>query len=259
MLDINDPFDEIIKSLNTFQPNILTGYAFALKKLAEAKNRGELNINPDILISGGEPLFFEDKEYIQKAFGKEVTNNYTSTEFLIMGIGKDSLGGMYLMEDTLYFETLPDCTLITNLFNKTLPLIRYKSSDILAKIEDSQNYYPFVKIENVVGRREMSPIFVNDLGQEDFISPHLIVEIFVEGLNAFQVVLESDRSFSFKVQYDKNITNSEKMICQEELKNRLQSILDQKKMTNVKFEIQEVEKLWVDSKTGKFKLILKNY
>jgi phenylacetate-coenzyme A ligase PaaK-like adenylate-forming protein len=81
----------------------------------------------------------------------------------------------------------------------------------------------------------------------------------VEGLNAFQVVLESDRSFSFKVQYDKNITNSEKMICQEELKNRLQSILDQKKMTNVKFEIQEVEKLWVDSKTGKFKLILKNY
>lgn len=195
MLDINDPFDEIIKSLNTFQPNILTGYAFALKKLAEAKNRGELK----------------------------------------------------------------DCTLITNLFNKTLPLIRYKSSDILAKIEDSQNYYPFVKIENVVGRREMSPIFVNDLGQEDFISPHLIVEIFVEGLNAFQVVLESDRSFSFKVQYDKNITNSEKMICQEELKNRLQSILDQKKMTNVKFEIQEVEKLWVDSKTGKFKLILKNY
>jgi phenylacetate-coenzyme A ligase PaaK-like adenylate-forming protein len=176
-----------------------------------------------------------------------------------MGVGKDSLKGLYLMEDTLYFETFSDHTLITNLFNKTLPLIRYKSNDILEKIEDTLNSYPFSKIENVVGRREMSPVFVNNLGQEDFISPHMVVEIFVKGLSAFQLVLESNQSFHFKVQYEKNLSDSEKMICQEELRDKLQSILNQKKMTNVQFEIQEVDQLWVDPKTGKFRLIIKNY
>ena len=116
-LDINQPFQQIIDALNTMQPNSLGGYAFALRKLAEAQRNGRLSIAPTIVQSAGEPLSQQDKDTIQNLFHAPVVNVYGTSEHLMMGIGMDDFDGMYLMEDDLIFEIHPTHTCVTNLFH----------------------------------------------------------------------------------------------------------------------------------------------
>ena len=81
---------------------------------------------------------------------------------------------MYLFEDDLFFEFFDDQLIVTNIFNKTLPLIRYKMSDVLSPIVDKNNFYPFTKVSNFVGRQEFAPVFTNEIGEDDFIHPIIL-------------------------------------------------------------------------------------
>ncbi len=255
--DINSPFATIIEKLNGMQPTILSGYAFALKKLADAQLHGKLHIKPILLQSGGEPLSTQDKIYIQKTFAAPVANIYASSEHLFMGIGRDSFNGMYLMEDNLYFEFQANGIRVTNLFNYTLPLIRYQMSDQLEPMNDISPKMPFTKVKEIVGRNEYVPIFINDKNEEDFISPILLVEFFVKNLTQFQFHLIDKNHFIFKACIDTGIKEQEREETVKIIKNKLHGILKEKLMNNVKFEIQIVKHLWADPKTGKFRLITK--
>lgn len=256
--DINGPFSEIIMKLNNLQPTVVNGYAFALHKLAEAQKEGRLTIKPYILQSGGEPLSTQDKNYIQNVFKAPVVNIYATTEHLIMGLGRDTYQGMYLMEDNLIFEIYPEYTNVTNLYNYTLPLIRYQMSDHLETIADDIHRFPFIKIKEIVGRNEYVPIFTNDDGQDDFISPIVLVEFYVQHLMKFQIHIKSKREFICKVILEDGLTAIEKSKIIEEITFKLKEMLSEKKMMKVKFTVEIVEQLWVDPKTGKFKLIIKN-
>jgi phenylacetate-CoA ligase len=253
--DINAPFSDIITELNKLQPTIVIGYAFALKKLAEAQQKGNLTIKPRILQSGGEPLSSEDKKYIQQIFHVPVINIYASSEHLFMGIGKDSFGGMYLMEDNLYFEMIPDKTYVTNLYNYTLPLIRYQMTDRLQPMQDKKKLMPFTKVKDIVGRNEYVPIFLNDRGEEDFISPILLVELYIPQVTKFQIHFVNKRNFQFKACVEDGLTTREKEKTIKNITEVLQNILREKNMEKVKFSIELVDHLWVDPKTGKFRLI----
>lgn len=255
--DINSPFPEILQGLQELQPTSLVGYAFALRKIAEAQKASSLHISPKIIQSGGEPLRADDKEFIEKVFQAPVINVYATSEHLIMGVGKNEYDGMYLMEDDLIFELQSTYICVTNLFNYTLPLIRYQMNDRLKQISDTTHKLPFTKVANIVGRNEHVPIFLNDNGEEDFISPHIINEFFVESLNGFQLHLLSNRSFIFKATLEKGLDKKTIEKTKQAISESLQSILNEKKMTKVKFTIEIVDHLWVDPKTGKFRLIVK--
>ncbi|PIN90350.1 hypothetical protein COU57_03710 [Candidatus Pacearchaeota archaeon CG10_big_fil_rev_8_21_14_0_10_32_14] len=257
-IDINKPFEEIISELNSFNPKVISGYAKAIKLLANAKNKGELCINPEVIECGGEPLFSKDQDYIQKAFKVPVINVYASSEHLIMGIGKDNYDGMYLMEDELIYECKKDGICVTNLFNYTCPLIRYEMKDILIPKFDDKKIFNFTKINNLVGRDEYSPVFENNNGKEDFIHPIIFVEFFVNNLKGFQIRLDSKKRFTFFALYSKDISNKEKILVKKEIDKKLKNILKEKLMDKVKYNIQEVNELKIDKKTGKFRLIIKN-
>lgn len=254
--DINAPFSEIISKLNKMQPTSISGYPFALRKLAEAQDEGELHITPKILQSGGDPLLQHDKDYIQKVFNAQIINVYAASEFLLIGLGKDAYGGMYLMENNLLFEINATCTLITNLFNYTLPLIRYRMADRLQPIEDTLHILPFTKVKSIIGRTELVPIFINERGEEDFISDAIITEIFIKNITKFQMHLISKKDFVFKVCLEPHIKKTEAHDAIKQLEKKLRSILGEKRMKNVTFSIEVVDHLSVDPKTGKFKLII---
>lgn len=258
MFDINRPFQHIIQQLNELQPTSLSGYAFALRKLAEAQQAGELHISPRAIQSGGEQLSHADKAFIQEVFKTEVVNVYAASEHLIMGIGKDSFNGMYLMEDDLIFEPQPTRTCVTNLYNKTLPLIRYEMSDRLQHLPDTQHHLPFTKVVDIVGRNEHIPIFINDADKQDFISPILLSEFYVKHVTAFQFHILGQKEFIFKACLDTGLTDKEKQAVIQKIKQALGAILKEKQMTKVKFKVELVDRLWSDPKTGKFRLILKD-
>ena len=67
-----------------------------------------------------------------------------------MGLSRPEDGGMYLLEDDLIFELEADHTCVTNLFNRTLPLIGYRMEDVLLPLESAPGSWPFRKVREIV-------------------------------------------------------------------------------------------------------------
>ncbi len=254
--EINSPLAPIIERLNAFQPDILYGYASALAILAERQRQGRLRISPKWVQSSGEPLHAADRTLIEETFGIPVFNVYITTEHLFMGLSKPGFDGMYLFEDDLIFELMPDHTLITNLFNYTLPLIRYRMSDVLVATEDTINVFPFSKVKEIIGRSELTPVFTNRHGQDDFISPHIVNEFVVKNVRRFQLQLVDKTSCIFRVCLDDGLRDEQQSETLDEVRARFGEILAEKEMTNVSFDIEQIDELLPNEKTGKFQLVV---
>jgi phenylacetate-CoA ligase len=255
--DVGQPLPQIIAGLNQFQPQMLSGYATVLKMLAEAQERGELRIKPTQIGSGGEPLLPEVKAYLQRVFKVPVLNDYASSEHLHMAMSLPGSDGMFLMEDDLIFELHPDHTCVTNLFNETMPLIRYRMDDVLVPEVAQPRRYPFTKVKEIVGRSENALVFTNQNGTADFIHPIVIVELIVAGLNGWQIVIESEVSFKFRARFEIDLTNQEREATTARIREKLRAILAEKEMNNVTFEIEPVAELEIDPHSGKFRLVVR--
>ena len=251
LLNITKPLSIHIKKLNDFQPTILGGYFTGLKILAEEQKKGQLQIHPDVIVNCGEGIVSKDQDYIEKVFGALISNLYGMAECPIIGVGKKLYGGIYLMDDLVYVEMKKDHALITNLYNKTQPLIRYKINDFFEKKTDTKKTLPFTLIDSVVGRSESILWLENNEGKMDFIHPIVIAEFFVKGLDRLQIVVKDKNSFDFLAVI--SLKNKESVVVK--IKEELDKLLASKNFTNVRYQIKIVADLSVDPSTGKFKLI----
>jgi len=255
LYEVNNPLPEVIDQLNSFQPVSIVGYTAALKILASKQRAGVLRISPEAIVTTGESMSRADRAYLVDAFGCEVASMYACTEHAMMGFSTAS-GTMVLYDDDLIYELREDHSLVTNLYNYTLPMIRYRMSDILRPIANSQLTTPYLEIESLVGRTEMMPMFLNRDGVEDFISPHTINELFVAGITRFQMHLLSKTSFRFWVVVDSLLNAEQRATAMVGMERRLREILDQKLMNNVTFDVVATNDLPVNPKTRKFNLII---
>ncbi|HSV86700.1 MAG TPA: hypothetical protein VLH85_08990 [Levilinea sp.] len=140
LVPVTLPISEIVQRLNALQPAMFAGYASALGLLAQEQLESRLNIHPSIVISSAEPLSAENRALIHKAFGVPPRNNYGCSEGGVMGY-ECKQGHMHLNADWVLFEPvdaahqpipagqLSDRTLITNLANRVMPIIRYELGD----------------------------------------------------------------------------------------------------------------------------------
>jgi phenylacetate-CoA ligase len=254
LFEVNDPLPKVISALNEFQPEFLSGYTTALKILAAKQREGVLRISPVGIGTGGEAMTLTDKAVLEEAFGCEASSGYGCTEHLMMGSSTPGGRTMILYDDDLIFEFMEDHSLITNLFNYTLPLIRYHMSDILRPVANS-SVSPYIEIESLIGRNELVPMFINRDGAEDFISPHTINEVFVAGVSQFQMQLVDRTHFRFMVCLDATLTSEQREHTLETLAARLREILNQKLMDNVQFEIVVTQQIPLNPRTRKFQLI----
>jgi phenylacetate-coenzyme A ligase PaaK-like adenylate-forming protein len=172
-----------------------------------------------------------------------------------MGGSPPGSSNIVLYDDDLMFEFYPDRSVITNLFNYTLPLIRYRMADILRPIESGE-HAPYLVIESLVGRNELQPVFRNRDGVEDFISPHTINEIFVAGVTRFQLQLTGAAEFRFMVCLDTALDAGARAAAVEGVVQRLREILARKRMGNVRFTVVPTDDLPVNPRTRKFQLIV---
>ena len=257
LYEVNDPLPETVAALNDFQPDVLGGYTGGLMILAAKQREGILHIAPRMVGTVGESMSPSEKAALESAFGCEARNAYGSSEHLAMGFAIPERGTMLLRDDELIYELCPDHMLVTNLFNYTLPLIRYRMSDILRPVaEKTDPSSPYLEIESLVGRSETMPTFVNARGGEDFISPHTINEIFVAGLARFQMQLTGKDSFRFLVCLDPALDSDGRREALAGVDRRLHEILNQKGLGNVGFEVVVAEDIPVNPRTRKFQLIV---
>jgi phenylacetate-coenzyme A ligase PaaK-like adenylate-forming protein len=255
LFDVNDPLSAVLEKLNRFQPDSLCGYTTALRILAERQAAGELHIKPVVLRTGGEALTERDRELLSTTFGCDVGGWYGSSEHLLMGTTKYGSTDMVLYDDDLMYEFFDDHTLITNLFNRTLPLVRYRMADVIRPAYEDRSSEPYLTIRSLVGRSELVPTFVNRRGEEDYISAITIAELFVAGITRFQMHLISKTEFLLKVLLDRKLSRQEGEEALRAMRERLAGILRQKSLDNVRFDVHAVDDLPVDPRTRKFKLV----
>ncbi|MBL8061837.1 MAG: phenylacetate--CoA ligase family protein [Anaerolineales bacterium] len=161
LVPVTLPIAEIVKQLNEFQPAMFAGYSSALGLLAQEQLEGRLNIHPSIVISSAEPLSDENRALIQQAFGVPPRNNYGCSEGGVMGY-ECNHSRMHINADWIIFEPvdanhdpvpvgqLSDRTLITNLANRVMPIIRYELGDrvtLLPEKCDCGITLPLIKVE----------------------------------------------------------------------------------------------------------------
>jgi phenylacetate-CoA ligase len=253
VLNINRPLDENIEKLNDFQPDVVSGYFNSLKILAEKQEQGVLHISPKHLVSSGEGITQIGKRYIEKIFNIPLLNMYAFSECFFLGIGKDEYNGIYLRDDLALIEIKDNHLLLTNLINKTQPIIRYRIDDYLKEKNDLVKKLPFTLIDDVVGRDEATIWLENDQGTMDFIHPLIMADFYVKGLDKLQIVLNDKKSFDLKIV----IKDIDEKTVLEETKNKMDAILAEKNFNNVKYIIKIVQNIPIDKKTGKFKLVMK--
>ena len=256
LFEVNDPLADVLAQLNEFQPEVLVGYTTALKILAAEQRRGALKLERVInVMTAGEACSSADMAFLSETFGCQVVNSYGCSEHL--GLGASPPGGdkIVIYDDDLMLELQPDHTLVTNLFNHTLPLIRYRMADVLRQIPSGE-HAPYLVIESLVGRNELQPVFKNRDGVEDFISPHTINEVFVAGVTRFQLHLTGDTEFRFMICLDPALDAAQSSAATAAVGARLREILARKRMDNVRFDVVPTDDLPVNPRTRKFQLIL---
>jgi phenylacetate-CoA ligase len=253
--DINAPLASTLEQLTAFQPTILAGYASGLGVLAEQQLAGRLRINPRQIRNGAEVLDPVNRARLEKAFAAPVLDYYVSSEHHTMGLCRPEYGGMYLFEDDLIFEIYEDHTLVTNLFNDVMPLIRYRMNDVLAHVQDTTHALPFTKVE-LRGRSEQMPIFVNEHGEQDFISPATIIAFHVKHVRRFQLKVESPTACVFRLCLEPGLHDLQRRRTLAEVDRRFRDLLAQKEMSNVAYRIDVLDELPADPKTGKFRFVV---
>ena len=111
---------------------------------------------------------------------------------------------------------------------------------------------PFPTIRNLAGRQEEFLWFDTAEGKRDYLHPIVLVELFVAGLKKFQVIQTQRNEMLMKVIIDGN-----KEAVLAAIRQRMNEIFLGKKLDKtVKLNLEVVEYIPNDPKTGKYKLII---
>lgn len=135
------PLERIVSGLNECQPHILLGYPSMLRELCKAVHAGTLEIRPAYVHCSGEPLEPDVRRELSLAFGGRILDGWSASEALPLAQGCGAGSHMHLNDDLVIVEpvdlegsrVLPGTpssrVYLTNLYNLTLPLIRYELPD----------------------------------------------------------------------------------------------------------------------------------
>jgi len=141
-LSVTQPLPELVARLESFQPQHLTAYPSIAARLADEQLAGRLRLRLEGLATSSEPLTPALRDRLEQAFGVRPYNFYATTEGLY---GHDCpAGSMHLFDDMCIVENVDEHgdpvppgevgarLLVTNLYNRTQPLIRYEVTDLVA-------------------------------------------------------------------------------------------------------------------------------
>ena len=153
-LQATQPTAEMVPALNAFQPDVLAGYPSIAALLADEQLNGALSIAPRGVSVSSEVCTPEMRERIGEAWGVEPFEVYGATDGL-WGSSCEENRGIHFAEDMTIVEVEPERLLITNLFMRTQPVIRYEITD-LVKIDDAPCPCgrPFRTVRAIEGRSD---------------------------------------------------------------------------------------------------------
>jgi putative adenylate-forming enzyme len=134
--DLMSPLEDSVQTLNILQPSILVAPPSMLELLAQEQLGENLRINPHSLISVAEVLEPQDRDRLEGVFHAPIRQIYQATEGLLAVSCSHNF--LHLQEDIMAVQLEPVANsesrftpIITDLWRRTQPIIRYRLNDIL--------------------------------------------------------------------------------------------------------------------------------
>ncbi|MBC7876352.1 MAG: phenylacetate--CoA ligase family protein [Anaerolineales bacterium] len=207
----SSPLENIVKQLNAWQPNLLIAYASMSRILAEEQLAGRLHIAPEKVFTSSEVLTDETRRRVKAAWGDEPFNQYGATETADIAAEYKLCRRMHVFEDLLLVEVVDQQyrpvprgefgtkLLVTTLFSRTQPLIRYEMNDSVRLSAEPCSIcgLPFTFIDGVQGRMEDALSMPGIKGGQLLIQPLVFNRVMdILPVSGWQVVQETDSSLT---------------------------------------------------------------
>ena len=166
-LAASDPLESLVERLNAWHPQILITYASMARLLAEEQLAGRLCIQLETVFTSSEVLTEETRRRARAAWGIEPFNQYGATETAEIAAERRGCHRLHLFDDLVLVEpvdehdrpvpagTLGVRLLVTTLFSRTQPLIRYALEDSVRLAPEAHACgLTFGALESIQGRVE---------------------------------------------------------------------------------------------------------
>jgi phenylacetate-CoA ligase len=207
----SSPLASIVQQLNAWQPNLLISYASMSRILAEEQLAGRLHIAPEKVFTSSEVLTAETRRRVKSAWGDEPFNQYGATETADIAAEYKVCRRMHVFEDLLLLEVMDQQNrpvprgeygtklLVTTLFSRTQPLIRYEMNDSVRLSAEpcSKCGLPFTFIKGIQGRVEDALSMQGSKGGLVLIQPLVFNRVMdILPVSGWQVIQETDSSLT---------------------------------------------------------------
>ena len=212
-LPASQPLPQTVEQLNDWRPDVLIAYASMAGILAEEQLAGRLHIQPRVVYSASEVLTHQTRQRVRQAWGDEPFDQYVATETASIAAEYRACRRKHLFEDLLLVEVVDDRNrpvpageygaklLITTLFSRTQPLIRYELNDsVRISTEEHACGLPFAVLESVQGRKEDALELPGMAGGRVTVQPLVFNRVMdVVPVSGWQVIQEADDSLTLLV------------------------------------------------------------
>lgn len=204
----DNPLDDIIDELRQINPFEIGCYPTVMYLLAKRKSDKDVkDLSPHHIMTWSEKLTPKIRKTTEESFGCPVYDQYGSFEFHIMGCECPEKR-MHINADVMIMEFIKDDEpvapgergeiVVTNLWNKAMPFIRYKIGDIGAPSDETCPCGRGLPVmEELEGRTDD---FLTTLSGE-VILPSKVVPIFFpyNEIDAFQIVQKRKDALTIKI------------------------------------------------------------
>ena len=265
-----DPIEQIVATLNEFQPDSLSAASFFLSILAQEQLVGKLNIEFNrplsFLVGAVEPLTEHTRRQALKAWNMGIQNDYGAAECFFMATSCQNSGRLHAMNDLCILEVVDgdyhpvpngkygEKVLVTNLANFIQPIIRYELEDIAGYASLSCKCgLPFPTLLPLQGRKSDFLYFQNPLGGYEKFHPYrLIIPLrYAHELRQYQFVQTARNELTFLY-----ASQNDGGGIEQQLRQILEEALGQAKLQNqVKLVLTRVETIPRNDRTGKFQMV----
>ncbi|MBU7014484.1 MAG: phenylacetate--CoA ligase family protein [Theionarchaea archaeon] len=250
------PEEELVKEARAFQPDFMGGHPSAYVAMATVVKNNEIkDLNPQAVLLGGEVAYPSYRKYIEKIFECRTSNKYGSYETHSIAWECQHLG-MHINADSVLVEFLKRGepvapgergeVVVTNLWNRAMPLIRYRMGDIGIPSEESCSCgrsLPLMK--DLEGRADDFIVLPSGravpptrLIPPFFLTPHV---------GQFKMIQETKSWIRIQIVPRETLPEEEENALLQQIRNVFQEPVD--------IEVERVEKIQQEGR-GKFKAVI---
>jgi len=267
-LAVTEPLEKIIDELNRFQPNIIHLYPTILEVLAHEQLAGKLRIDPWAISTSSEPLTRAARKVIGEAFPRsQLFETYGTTEGVTLACGCLGGEGLHVNEDYYIVEPVDaagrpplagqagDRVYLSCLFLRTLPILRYELTDVVATEPGSCGCgLPFGRVR-VRGRTD-DIFWVEDVEGKPLALPPIPLEALlleIDGLRQYQIIQENPELI--RVLF-RPVDSGRSAELRRQITELMLAFLEQKKVSQrVAVAVEQVEEILRDPQSGKIRQI----